>query len=593
MQTTLPNNEVLVSEYWNGIRDNFSLFVEEIFGFKNEPFHNELDDIISNPNYKKAVIAAPRGSGKSQHVSFAYPLWEIAKNHNLRILIVSNSSMLAASFVSQILDNISRNQKYQYFAKHVDKNGIGVIPKMRDIVKREEKWSSGGFTIDRDDLNIKEFSVQAVGLFGAILSKRIDIIIADDIVNQQNSETEEQRRKVKDWFYTTILPCLIPGGRVIYAGNCWHPDDLISNLLKDPQFDFRKVLRSIITEPTHRDLWQQWADIRLNETLPPETRNKQATDFYGEHKVEMDDGVQVLWPSRFPYSDLFLMRMANSYSFSRMYQCDISENPNQKIKNEWLELAIKKGENLMLQDESRTNLKMSDTTGGLDLAISLKRGSDDTVLITLDRVEYSEGDIRPHDYVIRNITRGKFTPNQVRDLVREKYLAIGHSNIRVESVAYQQAMVNDLEDLGLPVKGYHTGGEKFDPEIGVYKVARLLERGKLVIPYFKGDSHTVDECSRLLNEMRSWPDGHTGDSLMALWFATSEMDEHFVSSYTIPPIEDTLSQEQKTKPREELERQIDLDTMRRGEATRREVKYVPPTRTWDGPDNGEPRHFVF
>jgi hypothetical protein len=584
------------SQYNQDLYRDFSHFVEDICAFpeRNQPFHNDLDNIISNPAYKKIVMAAPRGTGKSQHVSFAYPLWEIARNHNLRILVVSNSATASSGFVSQMLDNLERNDKYKAFAKAIDPTGVGVVPKVREIARREEKWNSSAFTIARSDMNIKEPTILSVGLFGSILSKRADIILFDDIVDQQNSETEEQRRKVKDWFYTTILPCLIPGGRVIYVGNTWHMDDLVSNLLKDPQFDYRRILRSIISEPINRTLWQEWADIRLNEGISPEARTDEANKFYDEHRKDMDDGVKVLWPSRFPYSDLYLMRMANPYSFSRMFQCDPSERPDQKIKNEWIEMAIKKGEALMLQDERREGMRMSDTTAGLDLAISLKKGSDDTVFMTLDRVEYGDGPIKTGDYVIRNITRGKMTPKQVHDMVKEKYSKINHSGIRVESVAYQQSMVLELEDFGFPVRGYHTGGEKFDPQIGVNMIALKLEQGKFVIPYNRNDAHTMDECSRLINEMRSWPDGHTGDSVMALWFAISEMNENVTSSFVIPSNTiDVAKPDGTIKTREELDLEADLEMSRKGEAGRRGVGYVAPAKDYSGLEDGELRHFTF
>ena len=593
MQSQQTDNKTLVSEYWSAIRDNFSFFVEEVIGFRNEKFHNDFDDVISNPNYKKIAFAAPRGTGKSNHTSTAYPLWEMAKNHNLRILVVSNATTLASGFVGQMLDAIDRNPKYQQFSKFCDPKGIGVIPKMRSVVKKQERWSSSAFTIDRDDLNIKESTVQAVGLFGSILSKRADIIIADDVINQQNSESEEQRRKVKDWFYTTILPCLVPGGRVIYVGNVWHADDLISNLLKDPQFDYRRSMKSIISEPVNRKLWQDWADIRLDEQLAPEVRNSNADRFYETNRTEMDEGIEVLWPSRFPYKDLYLSRMANPYSFARMYQCDPSERPDQRIKNEWLEEAIRKGQDLALQDEPRKGMRMALTTAGLDLAISLKKGSDDTVFLTLDKVEYGEGEIRTGDFVIRNITRGKMTPNQVHDMVKEKYSAISHAGIRVESVAYQESMVIELEDFGFPVRGYHTGGEKFDPGMGVNMIALKLEQGKFVIPYSRNDAHTMDECSKLMNEMRSWPDGHTGDSLMALWFAISEMNEFMTTGFTVPGPDLSVDRpDGSQKTRSEMELELDLETMRRGESTRREAKYVPLPKTYEGVDT-DTRHFVF
>ena len=239
------------SRLWIRCRDDFKSFVEAIIGLKNEAFHNEIDDKVSDPLHKKIVISAARGHGKSSHLSIAFPLWLIAKNHNLRILIVSSTAQVSRSFLSEVIGHVDRNESYQYFSKFVDPMGKGVIPRMKNWAKMRENWSGDSIVIDRDQLNLKDPTINAIGLFGAILSKRADVILFDDLVNQENSATELQRKKIIDWFYTTVLPVLIPGGLCVYIGNTWHQDDLVARLLKDPQFDYKKKMPAIQSESKH------------------------------------------------------------------------------------------------------------------------------------------------------------------------------------------------------------------------------------------------------------------------------------------------------------------------------------------------------
>jgi hypothetical protein len=897
---------------------NFDVFMEEVIGLNNEPFHNELDQIISNPLYKKIAIAYPRGHGKSTHLSVGYPLWEMAKNRNVRILIVSSTSTIASGFITEILNHIEGNDKYADWSKAISPDDTPVHPKKRKVVKMEEKWSGGAFTIDRPELSLKDPTVQAIGLFGSSLSKRADVIICDDIVNQENSETEEQRQKIKDWVYTTVMPILVPGGRFIYLGNTWHCfpgyvkidkkggsanistikvgdlvrthsgnyhivknvmsyengrnhsnerlilktkhqeirctpehpflvggefisaknlkvgdilsypkkeghawtlsfdnkrysrkhfdptlltkdlaflfgmyigdgwigggkrisiivlkerqedlkrlidafsifgqsvisegtsdktqiitfhstvlanfvdsnfghlatgkkipeelfnerdeikaafiygmirsdgsyknrggaayfsvnerlirdfslllstldishspiqirytppnsfsehplpkyqlslskfdagklrtieseeytikeiqkgassrkvynlevdvdnsfiangfsvhncDDLVANLLKDPLFDYRAKKASVIQDAVHQELWQEWANIRLDDSYELPVRLANANTFYTEHKTDMEEGVELMWPNRFTYQDLYLLRMQNPYMFARMYQCDPSKRPDQKIKDEWLEKAIAKGRDLILQDEPRQRLTMRDTTAGLDLAISQKKGSDDTVFLTLDIVQYGDGSIEPGDFVIRNIERGKYTPAQVREMVVQKYSVIRHSGIRVESVQYQESMAIDLSGFGLPIKSYATGKEKNDPEVGVYSLANILERGKFVIPYNRQDARTIALCTQLMNELRNWPDGHTGDSLMSLWFAYAEIRSHIGKVVSHPrsdfdekrDLVDSIEKLNLTPEdrRKEYEKLADLEVIRDDESKRRGNLYRP------------------
>jgi hypothetical protein len=564
------------------IKDDLSVFVEEILGLENADFHNELDAILSNYNYRDIVIAISRGHGKSTHLSVAYPLWEIAKNHNIRILLISSTSGIATSFLTQILNHIELNDKYREWARWCDPEGNGVVPKKRQFVSKEEKWAKEAITIERDDLNLKDPTIHAVGLFGSILSKRADIIILDDVVNQKNSETEDQRQKIKDWIYTTVRPVLARGGRFICLGNTWHQDDLMANLLKDPQIHYRRRMPAIISESTNIDLWNEYANIYLREDIDIIEKKRVANLFYIENKEKMEEGVKVLWPEWhdpvYPskYAELYLERIRNPYSFARMYQCDPSKRPDQKIKDEWIEHALERGKNLRLQDAPREGLVMKDTTGGLDLAISEKQKSDDNVFLTLDQVFIGNSEFQPGDYIIRNIDRGKFTPKSLKELVKIKYEMIGHSEIRVENVAYQDAMRRDLADESIPVKGHHTGGEKNDPVIGINSIAILLEQGKFVLPYDRTDSRTINLISQLVNEMRNWPEGHTGDSLMALWFAFLAMRDHRAKGITIPKPMSQVVQEKILQNREkELYKDLDLEIINKSLVERSGGSYKP------------------
>ena len=432
--------------------NDFATFVRGVLKLKNEKFHDELDNIISNPLYKKIVITYPRGHGKSTHLSVAFPLWLMAKNHNIRILLVSASESVARAFISEIIGHIEKDEEYQAFAKYIDPKHIGVVPKMKNYAKSKENWSGNSIVIQRDNLNLKDPSLNAIGLMGSILSKRADVVIGDDIVNQENSATEDQRRKVIDWIDTTVRPILNPEtGIFVYLGNTWHQDDLVSRLLNNPQYDFRQRKKAIIHDSNNLDLWDIWSGIRTDGNLTPEEKLKQSEDFYALNKEKMDDGIEILWPAKFNYKWLYLERMNNAYAFARMYQCDPSDRPDQKFKDSWIEECCRKGAKMKLQLEKREGYEMYLTTEGLDLAISEKDSADDTVFLTIDKVKYSSNpEIKAGDIIIRNIIRGKFTPNFVKEMVKEHYEVLQPDGIRVETVGYQEAMKRDLDDMGVP-----------------------------------------------------------------------------------------------------------------------------------------------
>lgn len=556
-------SELLPKEVFRLCDRYLSVFVENIMGLKNPDFLNELDAVLDNKAYKKIVIAYPRGHGKSTHLSVAYPLRKIAQNHNLRILLVSDTANIARSFLAQIVSHVENNELYKAFSMQIDPKQKGVVPKIRLTKKQEEKWSGESITIDREDLNLKDPTINAVGLFGSILSKRADVIICDDVANQENSATEDQRKKIKDWVRTTVMPVLVPGGVFVYLGNTWNMDDIVETFLKDPLFDYRKRIPAIQNESKHPELWEQYGQILLDESIPVEGRKKKADDFYEANRQEMDDGIKVLWQERFPYSELYKLRLSDGYSFARMYQCDPSNRPDQRFRDEWIEMCTKRGADLILQETPRDGVEVEVTASGLDLAISLESGSDDTCLLTLDKVKRAveNSTLKAGDYVIRQIWRGKFSPNAVKDKIKTHHETVNPDGIRVETVAYQDSIRQDLNDMGIPVRGYHTGKEKFDPAIGVNSLAILAEQKKLVIPFNQSDAHTRTECARLINEMRAFPDGHTGDALMALWFARSEVESITGSQYVFPSLIPLIKESpdvHNPEVRKEEEKKVDL-----------------------------------
>lgn len=499
------------------LKADFEFFSDEVLGFNNSPHQKEWCDTLGNEEYKKLVIAAPRNHSKTTVFSINYPLWEIAKNPNVRILLVSAAETQSASFLRQIKGVIERSREYVDFAGQLRP----AIP---------ERWTDREIILKRDRTDLKDPTISTVSVEGTILSKRADIIIVDDMLNFENTRTPEQRQKIKDWFNLVLMPVLEPNGKLVVVGTIWQVGDLMEELLADPVFDYRKRYKAIIHEPTREDLWQQWCDLYVEER---EDNRARARAFMETHYAEMQEGVEVMWPDRLPYYDLYLKRYSDPYAFARAYQNDPASRPSQVIKREWITIALEKGRALKLQDAPHTEY-INLTTIGLDLAISQETFSDDTCEDILDRLEFDWMGNKKGHYILRQIRRGKMTMDQTVAMITTDYYAVSPQGIRVESVAYQQAVEQSLTDSGVPVKGHRTGTEKWDSTIGVVNIANLLERGQLILPSDPHDARTKDLIGKLVAEMLAFPEGHTGDSLMALWFAWLEMYELTRGGYVLP-----------------------------------------------------------
>lgn len=226
-----------------------------VLGFKNNWHHDLWYDILDNqviqdhetglliPNTtgrinKAIMLLAPRGHAKSTVFTVNATLTEIVRNRNVRIVIVSNSSEVADGFLREIKGHLEREDpKRVYDFQKVHGNLVPKFP---------EKWTNNQIIVDRPDLRLKDPTVAAVGAGGSVLSRRADIILCDDILNQDNSRTPEQREKIKRWFHEVLMPVLVPGGRIIVVGTKWHDFDLYSELLEDEMFDIRIKMQAIV-----------------------------------------------------------------------------------------------------------------------------------------------------------------------------------------------------------------------------------------------------------------------------------------------------------------------------------------------------------
>lgn len=475
------------------------MFTEEVLGFSNVDYQNEWYTIQDNGELLKIAVAAPRNHIKSTAFTVNYPLGRIADNHNVRILIVSNALVQGQAFLREITGRIERDQSYIDYAGQLR-------PKLAD------RWTSTEIIIDRENTALKDPTVSVVGVGGTILAKRADEIICDDILSPENTRTVEQRQKLKEWFYSVLLPVLVPGGRIIFVGTIWHPQDLLSEILNDPAWDYRKKFRAVISWPERMDLWDEWYALRFAGTTES---IKIADDFYIANETEMHRGVEVLWPQVWPFKELYLKWRSNRSAFEKSYQNNIVSREDQKFKEEWLERAKERGKNLRLitslSKDARKEFKA--LTSGIDSAAGEDEQDDDNAQVSL-------GLRRLDDMVILlSLDRGKFTPKEWRTTIADRYDGLLYDRMVVESNGYQIALKRDLAEKNLPVVAFHTGGEKLDPFIGVESLAILFENDRIILPYDKSDPVTVSLIDQLVDELRQFPVGHTGDSAMALWFA--------------------------------------------------------------------------
>ncbi len=203
-------------------------------------FHKEMVEF--QESYDEGLILAFRGARKTGYLTIARAILEILCNPNVRILFASDAEGQSKTFLRGVKSHFERNERLQEV--------------FGDYVTGAEKWTEAEVIVNRrTSVGVKEATITCVGYESAILGRHFDIVIADDLVTEENSTTDGQRQKIHNYFYKTLLPCLEPGGKMWVIGTRWHDDDLYGHLERE-DFKEQTYVRGILDEDTDTSIWE-------------------------------------------------------------------------------------------------------------------------------------------------------------------------------------------------------------------------------------------------------------------------------------------------------------------------------------------------
>lgn len=263
--------------------------------------------------HRFVLVLSPRGHLKTSAITIAYSLWRLARNKNLRILLLNEVLSNSRDFLSAIKAHIS-TERFKEIYGHWD--------------TLSETWTSERIVVPRDRI-LKEPSVSVAGMGGTILSAHSDLILLDDPQGERNSNSPLQRKKVLSWFQKTVLPILEPDGSIVICMTRWHKDDLAGVIMSDPGFGNWHVIEQRA----------QWEDKAGNRNI--------------------------LFPEKFSAETLDRLRAnMGSAAFKTQYLNDISGQEDSAFRIEWIESARFE----KIPESLRIFV-------GIDLAISEKKGA--------------------------------------------------------------------------------------------------------------------------------------------------------------------------------------------------------------------------
>lgn len=380
--------EELMGEH--GLRKELAAFDLSYFGRaylphyfirKSPHFHEELDEIwsrgvmkgkdplreaktISRMDGSHQVVAAPRGHAKSTNFTFKDSLHAILYRYKHYIMILSDSSEQAEGFLDDIKTELEDN---------------GNIIMDFGTLKGDKAWR-GSVILTKTDVK-----VEAIGSGKKVRGRRHrnwrpDLIVLDDIENDENVNTPDQRKKLSSWFYKAVSKAGDTYTDIMYIGTILHYDSLLSSVLRNPSYKSRKY-RAVISEAVDTKLWEEWERIYTN--LFDENHEENAKTFYEAHETEMLLGTEVLWEEKLSYYKLMEIRVSEGEaSFNSEFQNDPVDPENATFNPEWFDyyepelLDFSSPEFVFIgaNDPSLGKNKKSDTSSIINLALSTKTG---------------------------------------------------------------------------------------------------------------------------------------------------------------------------------------------------------------------------
>ena len=382
------SGEELMGEH--GLRKELAAFDMSYFGRaylphyfirKSPHFHEELDGIwsrgvmkgrnplkeakvISRLKGSRQVVAAPRGHAKSTNFTFKDSLHAILYAYKHYILILSDSSEQAEGFLDDIKTELEDN---------------GNIIMDFGSLKGEKAWRTGVILTKTD------IKAEAIGSGKKVRGRRHrnwrpDLIVLDDIENDENVNTPEQRRKLKNWFDKAVSKAGDTYTDIMYIGTILHYDSLLNNVLQNPRYKTKKY-RAVISEAANTKLWDEWESIYTN--LFNENHEEDAKTFYEAHEKEMLLGAEVLWEEKLSYYDLMEIKVSEGVaSFNSELQNDPIDPESATFNPEWFDyyepelIDFSSPEFIFVaaNDPSLGKNKKSDTSSIINLALSTKTG---------------------------------------------------------------------------------------------------------------------------------------------------------------------------------------------------------------------------
>jgi len=380
------------------------IYLHEYIKYPSASLHTEMIELTERTDEKLSIIVAFRGSAKSTIFSLSYPIWAIlGKQEKKFVLLISRTQVQARQLLHNIKVELERNELL--------KQDLGPFE------EPEDEWRASSIVIPKYDARIMVLSADQSMRGLRHKSHRPDLIICDDIEDIASTKTQDNRDKTFNWFTSEIIPAGDLGTKIILIGNLVHGDSLI---------------------------------MRLREKV----ESGQVSGVFKAYPL-INSQKECLWSEKFTTPESLVdleNEVMSKQAWEREYLLKIIPDDDQIIDPLWIRHY----------HDIPSDMKPLGVYVGVDLAISEKTSADYTAMIP---VLACTKDDQLHLYVLPEIVHERMSFPKTCEQIKFLDLKLSSRyhktpSFFIESVAYQEAVVQHFEDSSISVEGIRPLGDK-------------------------------------------------------------------------------------------------------------------------------------
>lgn len=453
-------------------------FFPHHFNRQFEVGHDAIFNTIDSDS-QLIAIAAPRGIGKTTITTIPFISRHILFGLSHYVLVVGASQDAAMEQTESLKNELLNNDDI-----------CRLFGSVKSSTFAQTHWD---IEVGKDHIGRPHHMarVMPVGPWQKIRGRKFfhyrpDLLVVDDLENDENVDSEDQRHKLEFWFNAALRNSVDRGSpfwKLVMIGTILHHDSLLANIVIDEKLRYRfwTKLRLSICTNEYKSLWPKFISDDAVMRLVEEHRHRDAMAQFGREYMNE------------PVPDEERKFRREYFKYYNADELNLNANPNVV--------------SAVLMDPAKT----------------ISQGSCYTAVICVG-VDCSSGRI-----YVREVSKGKMSPD---DQIHEALSMVMRNKARILAVEVTSLnefithpIYNELSRIRLPLE-----------VLEIKPRDKKEKRSGGLVPYYKqGFVYHNDNgcCKNLEDNLVNWPRPSDWDSIDALGNIIPAMEQGRV--YFYPP----------------------------------------------------------